>query len=68
MIENIKNRLMPAPRQCTVTVTSPEAKVLSLERKTFDRMVGSLRDRMMERAQQKYRGWAENLDNQNNNY
>ena len=32
-------RMLPAPRQATVMVTSETAKVLTLERKTFDRMV-----------------------------
>lgn len=50
--------LMDAPRQCTIRITSPGAKVLSLERRTFDRMVGSLRDLMITRARDKYSGWT----------
>jgi len=57
--------LMSTPRQCTVVVTSPQAKLLSLERKTFDRMVGSLRERMIERAARKYRGWGDNPSTSN---
>ena len=49
---------MDAPRQCTVQVTSPTAKVLLLERRTFDRMIGSLREIMLSRARDKYVGWT----------